>query len=149
LKPTTSRRASKTPRVTNDSREENPWCQSRSLPLNHWQGRASIVLPQKTNNLRSKRCFGRTVFCPARECEEEEHRVHELEQSAEHWSKAKRIREYVFAVIDEHKRAGEELGPDTLTGIWVVWALQQADRLDPLVKSPRSILDRKKELESE
>src|ERR1019366_8301167 len=28
------------------------------------------------------------------------------------------------------------LAPDTLTGIWVVWALQQADRLDPLVKSP-------------
>jgi hypothetical protein len=60
--------------------------------------------------------------------EEEEHRVHELEQSAENWSKAKRIREYVLTVIDEKKHAGEELGPDTPAGIWVVWALQQADR---------------------
>ena len=80
---------------------------------------------------------------------EPQHRIHELERAAENWSKAKRIPEYVLTVIDEHKRAGEELGPDTPTGIWVVWALQHADRLDPLVKSPPSILDRKKELGSE
>jgi hypothetical protein len=92
-------------------------------------------------------------FCDLRvntvSVEEEEHRVHELEQSAENWSKAKTVPEYVLAVIDDKKHAGEELGPDTPTGIWVVWALQQVDRLDPLVKSPPSILDRKKELELE
>ncbi len=51
-----------------------------------------------------------------------------------------------LAVIDAKKASGEELGPDTPCGIWTVWALQQADRLDPLAKNPPSILDRKKEL---
>ena len=75
-----------------------------------------------------------------------ERRIRELEQSAENWTKAKKIREYILAVIDAKKQAGGELGPNTPTGIWAVWALQQADRLDPLVKSPPSILDLKKEL---
>jgi hypothetical protein len=78
--------------------------------------------------------------------EEEERRIRELEQSAENWTRASKSREYILAVIDAKKQAGEELGPDTPTGIWAVWALQQADRLDPLVKSPASILDHKKEL---
>jgi hypothetical protein len=79
--------------------------------------------------------------------QEEERRIHDLEQAAENWTKAKKIREYVLAVIDVKKESGEELGPDTPLGTWAVWALQQADRLDPLVKSPPSVLDRKKELE--
>lgn len=81
-----------------------------------------------------------------RRIEEEERRVNQLQQAAENWTKAKQIREYVLAVIDAKKASGEELGPDTPWGIWTVWALQQADRLDPLAKSPPSILDRKKEL---
>lgn len=78
--------------------------------------------------------------------EEEERRVKDLQQTAENWTKARQIREYILAVIDAKKASGEELGPDTPCGIWTVWALQQADRLDPLTKSPPSILDRKKEL---
>ena len=81
--------------------------------------------------------------------QEEERRVHNLEQAAENWTKAKKIREYVLAVIDVKKEPNEELGPDTPLGTWAVWALQQADRLDPLVKSPPSVLDRKKEFESD
>jgi len=81
--------------------------------------------------------------------EEEERRVKDLESAADNWTKAKQIREYVLVVIETKKAAGEELGPDTPFGIWTVWALQQADRLDPLVKSPPSILDRKKELPRE
>jgi hypothetical protein len=81
--------------------------------------------------------------------QEEERRVLQLEQAAENWAKAKRIREYVLAAIEVKKQAGEELGPDTPLGIWAAWALQQADRLDPLTKSPPSILDRKKELPPE
>jgi hypothetical protein len=80
--------------------------------------------------------------------EEEDRRVRALEQEAENWKKAKTIREYVLAVVGAKKEAGDEIGPNTPTGIWIVWALQQADRLDPLVKSPPSILDRKKELEA-
>lgn len=69
-----------------------------------------------------------------------------LEDDAENWYKAKRIRQYVLEVVKEKKKLGEEIGPDTLLGIWVAGALQQADRMDPMVKSPRSILHRKKEL---
>jgi hypothetical protein len=81
--------------------------------------------------------------------EEEEVRVRRLEQDADNWAKAKKIREYVLAVVEEKKKLGDELGPDTPLGIWASWALQQADRLDPMVKSPSSILDRKKELPRE
>lgn len=83
-----------------------------------------------------------------RSIEEEERRVRTLEQEAENWRKAKTIREYVLRVIEAKKQSGDEVGPDTPTGTWVVWALQQADRLDPMVKNPPSILDRKKELEA-
>ncbi len=81
-----------------------------------------------------------------RRIDEEERRVKELEQAAENWTKAKKVREYILAVIELRKASGEELGPDTPIGIWTMWALLQADRLDPLVKSPPSVLDRKKEL---
>ncbi|MGO9564526.1 MAG: hypothetical protein ACLPPV_17895 [Candidatus Korobacteraceae bacterium] len=84
-----------------------------------------------------------------RRIDEEERRVKDLEQAAENWAKAKKIREYVLAIIELNKASGEELGPDTPIGIWTVWALQQADLLDPLVKSPPSVLDRKKELPPE
>lgn len=56
---------------------------------------------------------------------EEEKRVKELEETAENWHKAKRIREYVLAVIEAKKSSGDELGPDTPLGIGIVWALQQ------------------------
>lgn len=81
-----------------------------------------------------------------RRIEEEEKRVKRLEDDAENWYKAKRVRQYVLEVVEEKKKLGEEIGPDTPLGIWVAWALQQADRMDPMVKSPSSILDRKKEL---
>lgn len=69
-----------------------------------------------------------------------------LEDDAENWYKTKKIRQHVLEVIEEKKKLGEEIGPDTPLGIWVAWALQQADRMDPMVKSPSSILDRRKEL---
>lgn len=56
-----------------------------------------------------------------RRIEEEEKRVKRLEQDAENWSKAKRIREYVVEVAEEKKKLGEEMGPDTPLGIWVSW----------------------------
>jgi len=81
-----------------------------------------------------------------RRIEEEKRRPEPLCQEAENWEKAKVIRKYVLEVMELKKQQGEVLGPDTPLGIWVAWALQQADRFDPLTKSPPSILDRKKEL---
>jgi hypothetical protein len=80
--------------------------------------------------------------------EEEEKRVKKLEAEALAWERARSLRQFVLAAIDVHKVAGEEVGPDAQLGIWAAWALQYADWLDPLVKSPRSILDGKRELAS-
>lgn len=77
----------------------------------------------------------------------EEKRIQRLEKGAEDWNRARRMREYVLALVDSKKQEGKELGPNTALGRWVTWALQQADRIDPLAVSPPSVLDRKCELD--
>jgi hypothetical protein len=79
--------------------------------------------------------------------EAEEARLQRLENGADSWHRARRIREYVLALVECRRKQGKELGPDTALGRWTIWALQQADRIDPLTESPSSILDRKRELE--
>lgn len=80
-------------------------------------------------------------------CDAEENRIQRLQSGAEDWHRARRIREYVLALVDCKKEQGTEFGPDTALGKWMTWALQQADRIDPLIASPPSILDRKRELD--
>jgi hypothetical protein len=82
-----------------------------------------------------------------RQVDAEEDRIQRLEKGADDWHRARRIREYIIALVDCKKEQGKELSPDTALGRWVTWALQQADRIDPLVESPSAILDRKRELE--
>lgn len=77
----------------------------------------------------------------------EEKRIQRLEKGAEDWHRARRIREYILALVDSKKQEGKELSPNTALGRWVTWALQQADRIDPLAVSPPSVLDRKCELD--
>jgi hypothetical protein len=79
--------------------------------------------------------------------EAEEARSRRLESGADNWHRARRIREYVLALVECKKKQEKELGPHTALGKWTIWALQQADRIDPLTESPSSILDRKRELE--
>jgi hypothetical protein len=77
----------------------------------------------------------------------EENRIQRLETRADDWHRARRIREYILALVDYKKEQGKELAPDTALGRWATWAFQQADRIDPLVANPPSILDRKRELD--
>jgi len=77
----------------------------------------------------------------------EENRIQRLQNGAEDWHRARRMREYVLALVDCKKEQGTQLDPDTALGRWVTWALQQADRIDPLVASLISILDRQPELD--
>jgi len=79
--------------------------------------------------------------------EAEEARIERLQIGADNWHRARRIREYVLALVECKKKQEKELGPDTALGRWTIWALQQADRIDPLTENPTSILDRKRELE--
>ena len=71
-------------------------------------------------------------------------RVQRLKNGANNWHRARRRPEYVLALVECRKKQEKELGPDTALGRWTTWALQQADRIDPLTESPTSILDRKK-----
>lgn len=75
----------------------------------------------------------------------EEARVQRLENAANNWARAKLIRQYVVAFTDCKMKEGHQLSSKSALGKWVAWASQQADRIDPLVESPPSILDRKSE----
>ena len=77
----------------------------------------------------------------------EEARIQRLEKCADDWHRAKRIREYVLALIEYRTKQGKALTSDTALGKWAIWAFQQADRIDPLGENTPSILDRKGELE--
>jgi hypothetical protein len=81
------------------------------------------------------------------EIRQEEQKVESLMAEAESWSKSQGIRAYLCdvrtrllpkAVDDAHRARIQE---------WIEWAERQADRCDPLVKSPPSILDEKEHWE--
>jgi len=76
----------------------------------------------------------------------EEAKIKELEDSANNWVRANRIRDYLVAIELATKNKDKSSTSENPQEQWVEWARQQADRLDPLVESPPSILDRKDEL---
>jgi len=71
---------------------------------------------------------------------QEKQKVHDLEVEAENWYRAQRIRGYIEAVAMARVPGDPNLD-DASIDQWITWAQQQADRLDPLVESPPSILD--------
>jgi hypothetical protein len=77
---------------------------------------------------------------------EEEKKVQELNLWVEGWTKARRMRKFIVALEKEWIRQGVDLSPEAPKGKRIVWMKEQADRLDPMVPSPPSILDRKREL---
>jgi len=80
------------------------------------------------------------------EVRKEEERVKELEGWVTSWSHAKEIREFVTALEAYWVARGEDISQSSSHGQRLNWMRQQADRLDPLVESPPSVLDRKHEL---
>jgi hypothetical protein len=81
----------------------------------------------------------------ARQRREEEVRVKNLEEQASLWMRARNIREFVSAYKEMvvKKKGAIEAGSEYEK--WIVWASNQADRFDPLVESPPSILEEKEE----
>jgi hypothetical protein len=73
----------------------------------------------------------------------EQARVDELLADAESWEESRRLRAYIKERLSQARRAGKPIGRNSEFGKWLIWARAQADRLDPLVKSPPSILDTK------
>ncbi len=74
---------------------------------------------------------------------QEEARVRALHRAAANWDRACRIRDLVAAATDGARRDGVSVEPGTPFGDWLIWAAEQADRIDPLKVSPRSIIDSK------
>jgi hypothetical protein len=85
-------------------------------------------------------------FVLREQIEAEEKKVQELESWVTSWARAQQIREFIVALEKLGKQKGHDLSANSPKGERILWMKRQADRLDPLVESPPSILDRKNEL---
>lgn len=82
----------------------------------------------------------------AKEIAEEEKRVANLDAWVTQWIRAKQYGEFIEALRAVWEADRHDLSPDSEKGKRIIWMKQQADRLDPFIQSPPSILDRKHEL---
>ena len=71
----------------------------------------------------------------------EHDRVNALIEKSTQWQQSQNLRHYIEAEKKKHLTCHEALDPESEFSRWCEWAVQQADRLDPLVESPPSILD--------
>jgi hypothetical protein len=62
------------------------------------------------------------------------------------WTRAQQTREFIAALEKLWAQEGYDLSPGAAKGQRIIWMKQQADRLDPMLPSPSSVLDRKGEL---
>lgn len=79
----------------------------------------------------------------------EQSRVDSLLQQARDWRQSAELRAFIETVRQRQVAAHGKIDDDSEIGQWLVWARQQADRLDPLSESPSSILDEQLEDEPE
>lgn len=77
---------------------------------------------------------------------EEEKKVETLDEWVTNWSRARLYREFVSALEASWKLQDEGVPKGSERANRLNWMRRQADRLDPLVDSPPSILDRKREV---
>jgi hypothetical protein len=62
------------------------------------------------------------------------------------WVRAEQYRQFIAVLEKAWSESGHDLSVDSEKGKRILWMKQQADRLDPLLASPPSVLDRKREL---
>jgi len=67
--------------------------------------------------------------------------VNGLIKESEDWAKSNHLRDYIKAKKADYVSRNVSIDPTSEAGAWLKWASDQADRLDPLTKSPPSILD--------
>jgi hypothetical protein len=76
------------------------------------------------------------------EVRQEKRRVDDLLKMTENWKRAQTIRDFLSVYRNLLKTDQQPIESGSELEKWLDWAEQQADRLDPLVLSPPSILDR-------
>lgn len=72
--------------------------------------------------------------------------VRDLLKMTENWKRSQTIREFLLIYRNQLQSEQQPIEVGSELEKWLDWAEQQADRLDPLVQSPPSILDRAHEL---
>jgi hypothetical protein len=80
---------------------------------------------------------------------QEKARVTKLVTDAENYGKSRLIRDFIAAVEHERINGNQVYTTDQNHETWMKWAKDQADRLDPLVESPPSILDQAAEADDD
>jgi hypothetical protein len=90
---------------------------------------------------RQKEARERAVL--AEQIAAEERKVKELEGWVDCWARAKQMRDFIADLERVWTEAKHDLSPEAEKGKRLAWMKQQADRLDPMIPSPPSILDRK------
>ena len=78
--------------------------------------------------------------------QEEEAKVKDLDRWVTAWVRADQIRNFVAALENVWAKAGHDVSSESEKGQRLAWMRKQAERLDPMVPTPPSILDRKGEL---
>jgi hypothetical protein len=71
----------------------------------------------------------------------EREKVNGLHQQAQNWAKSQELRAFIEAAVKSYIGKNGTIEADSDFEKWIKWAREQADRLDPLVTSPHSILD--------
>jgi hypothetical protein len=82
----------------------------------------------------------------AEQIAEEEKKLKNLESWVNSWTRAQEMRDFIAALEKTWQKEGQDLSPESPKGQRIFWMKQQADRVDPLIESPKSILDRRPEL---
>lgn len=82
----------------------------------------------------------------AQKIQEEEQRLANLDAWVTNWVRARQFREFIAALEQSRKDAGIDTSAESEKGKRLAWMKLQAERLDPLVDRPPSILDRKRDL---
>ena len=83
----------------------------------------------------------------SRQIADEEQKVRNLEAWVSNSARARQVRDFIAELEKVWTQKGRDLSPETKNGQQIAWMKQQADRLDPMVPSPSSIFDRKRELD--
>ncbi len=65
---------------------------------------------------------------------------------SDNWKRANTLREFLVIYRNQLTNELQPIEAGSELEKWLDWAEQQADRVDPLVQSPPSILDRASEL---
>lgn len=75
------------------------------------------------------------------EQKQEQRRLDSLLSQTSDFRRSREIREFVVYVRQVHESKGSKIDVDSELGKYLAWAELQADRLDPTINSPKTILD--------